>query len=506
MAAKGNIFKKLKWTFVAITMSMLTVVLVAVLVIFNIVSNNAQVEEIRVTLESAVKVGPNGMGPHGIGPVDFSRYRQLYVESDEDGIESFTLYLERELGLFGIYNDGAEPDEAGDGGGLAGLPPQDGSYGRLRDSSIPVYCVTVDSTGAITGKTSDVYMDPDVLDSAVSALSGADDGFGELGEYQIFYMTGTVVEGRRMAFADASDFHESAGTRLLASVLIGGIVFIVLFIIAMILSKFALRPVEEAWAGQQRFIADASHELKTPLTVILANNEIIGSNPDSTVAEQERWVEGIHEEALKMQGLVQDLLVLAQTEPDAAALGSSGAELTTVDFSGMVERDVLQFEAVAFEKGVELVDEVEEGLAVKADADKLDRVVRVLLDNACKYSGKTPGDELAAAFEQEDADGTADADAEGFASGLDAVRVSLVREKGHAVLRVNNGGKPIDPEDLPHVFDRFFRSDKSRGGETEGFGLGLPIAKNIVEGIGGSIGVESNSAQGTTFTVRIPLA
>jgi len=270
---------------------------------------------------------------------------------------------------------------------------------------------------------------------------------------------------------------------------LGAGVLAVLFVISMLLAKLAMRPVEEAWAGQQRFIADASHELKTPLTVILANTDIIESQPpDSTIEDQSRWIEGIHEESIKMQGLVQDLLVLAQTEPDSDRLGSAPAQLVTVDFSSMVEKDILQFEAVAFESGVIIEENLAEGLSVKADPDRLDRVVRVLLDNACKYVKDIDDDVSDVAYRTDP-----------------VVRVMLNSERSQAVLKVNNGGKPIPPEDIPHVFDRFFRSDKAHSDKTSGFGLGLPIARNIVTGIGGTIAVESSAEAGTTFTVKLPL-
>ncbi len=281
--------------------------------------------------------------------------------------------------------------------------------------------------------------------------------------------------------------------------------------------------MRRAWDGQQRFIADASHELKTPLTVILANNDIVLAHPDSTVEEQRRWIEATNDEAERMQGLVKDLLVLAQTEPDNIQTFRANLQMETLDFSSIVEMDILQFEAVAFDKGIEMEEHVEEGLMVKADSDKLERVVRVLLDNACKYASCGSDDAEAEATAEAATEagvepstlreaGSLVAGPNGFvapavfSTRTNYVKVDLHREKSQGVLVVNNGGDPISPEDLPHVFEKFYRSDKARTGKTEGHGLGLSIAKNIVEGFGGTIEVESNIFDGTTFTVRLPLA
>ena len=451
-------FRKLKWTFIAITMSLLAVVLVAVLVVFNVVSYNSELEDIRSTLAAATEIGPGEMGLPSIG---------LPMGDLDDFLDAD-----------GLFDDDFDDDDRDS------RPPMDGNGGRP-NSSIPVYSVTVSSLGIVTETSSGASMETEVLTTAITRVSSTDDEFGELDDLGLFFAARKLSSGStRMAFANASELHDSTSQRIFFSVLIGIGALAVLFVISLLLSKLAMRPVEEAWKGQQRFIADASHELKTPLTVILANNEIISSNPDGTVAEQSRWIESTHDEALKMQGLVQDMLVLAQTEPDNAQVADAPGELVTVDFSGMVVKDILQFEAVAYEGGVSIADHIAPDLRVKADPERLERVVRVLLDNAIKYSR--------AGEDQSSAENA-------------VVRVDLTRERSHAVLAVNNGGSPIPPDDLPHVFERFYRGDKART-EQGGFGLGLPIAHNIVTGLGGTISVASTEADGTTFTVRLPLA
>ena len=245
--------------------------------------------------------------------------------------------------------------------------------------------------------------------------------------------------------------------------------------------------MQQAWSQQQQFIADASHELKTPLTVMLANLSILKSRPQETVADQAQWVESTEVEAERMQGLVNDMLELARPK-QAPALGAAE---TRVDFSDLAEGEVLQFEAVAFERGISLESEAEEGLQVTGDEARLKRLAAILLDNACKYAEP---------------------------QGEDApfINVSLVREGSFAVLSVRNSGPAIPPEDLPRLFDRFYRVDKSRtkapaGGSADvpskgGFGLGLAIAQDIVRAHNGTIAVTSTNPKGTTFTVKLPLA
>ena len=147
-----------------------------------------------------------------------------------------------------------------------------------------------------------------------------------------------------------------------------------------------------------------------------------------------------------------------------------------VDFSDIVSSVTLQFESVAFEKGISLDEQIENNLVVRGDAARLQRLASTLVDNACKY-----------------------------ADTHDTVRVTLVHASQKCELRVTNTGTAIDPEDLPHLFDRFFRADKARVRSEGGFGLGLSIAKTIAEESHGSIDVRSSETQGTTFTVTLPL-
>lgn len=311
--------------------------------------------------------------------------------------------------------------------------------------------------------------------SAAASLRTASDGFGTLDDLSVHYLKRTAADGcTYVAFASMA---ETSGWKELAWLLIGaGIVIMAIFlVINKFFSRWALKPVRESWIQQKRFVADASHDLKTPLTVILANSAILKEHPERTIASQSQWIESTENEAKQMQELVNDLLLLARLD--------EGVELhatETVDFSTLLEGELLEFESVAFELGITLDSSVAEGLQVAGSQSRLRRLVTTLLDNACKYTPKG-----------------------------DAVIVRLQRIGGDKLrFSVNNTGSLISEEDLPHIFDRFYRTDKSRtnaSNTSTSHGLGLAIAHAIAEEHGGTLTATSDKEHGTTFTAELPL-
>ena len=344
-------------------------------------------------------------------------------------------------------------------------------------SKIPIYSVTIyfgDLEHIIVNSSSTAQMDSDIAQEAVEAVVNSGEGQGILREYGLYYKMSESLTGYRIAFADTSVVTDDIGKNVLMLFGFWVVLMLAIFAITIFLSRYVARPVENAWKDQQRFIADASHELKTPLTIIMADATILSDNSDKTVEEQRAWVDGISAEASRMQRLTEDMLTLAQAD---AGIDRSQL-MSDMDFSSTVEMQVLQFDAVAFERGLTIEDEVEEGLHIVGDGLRIENMVKTLLENACKYAEKPS-----------------------------TIHVKLAKRKNEAVFSVHNAGKPIPAEDLPHLFDRFYRSDKARvhEGETASFGLGLSIAKSTVELHGGTIGVKSDEG-GTTFTVRMPLS
>ena len=338
---------------------------------------------------------------------------------------------------------------------------------------IPAFCVTLDETGAVAAVSSggNVSVTDEMVAQAVEQALAAGEEQGELSRLALCYR---VEAGRdaetRIAFADRSWEGRNLADLVRTSLLVGAGALAVFFLISLFLSSLSLRPVERAWAQQRQFVADASHELKTPITVILANTGIVLSHPEDTVAHQRKWITYIQEEAARMRGLVEDLLFLAKS--DAARLP---LHPMTFSMSDLVTSCLLPFESVAFEAGVALDSAITPHLTLTGDEGQLRRLVMILLDNAVKYAG-----------------------AEG------AVTVTLDRLQDKVRLSVHNTGSPIPPQHLPHLFERFYRVDGARNRSEGGYGLGLAIAKSITLAHHGKIWAESAPGAGTTFTALLP--
>ena len=341
-----------------------------------------------------------------------------------------------------------------------------------RFTMVPVFVVLLDEDGGpaqVTGG-NNVEVSDQVVAQAVAA---ATEESGAISGLNLRYLQDTDREGNsRIAFADMGWETDSLWPLIRSSLLVGALALGGFFVISLMLSGLALKPAEEAWEQQRRFVADASHELKTPLTVILTNTGILLAHSGDTIAQQQKWVEYIRDEAQRMRALVEDLLFLAKSDA-----GKETAPVTApVDVSELTWSALLPFEPVAFEQGVEMESEIADQLTVQGNADQLRRLVAILLDNAVKYAGN-------------------------------GGRVKLVLsrpERRGVCLTVHNTGPAIPPEHLPHLFERFYRADDSRARTSGGYGLGLAIAKRIVDGHGGSIAVSSGEDAGTDFTVRLP--
>ena len=395
----------------------------------------------------------------------------------------------------GLNNDLDQmPTMGGPGGHISadddgGPGARDGKNGDSGTVNLLALIVDVTSDGVvIKSSRAPVSIDADVLADVVQEALNSDSDSGTIaGQHvawrRMFYteevtetVMGTVVyetqdAAARVVLVDTSAMDEAFSAQLRNDVLISIAALLALLLIANFLAERALKPVEHAWEEQRRFVADASHELKTPLAVIIANTQILANDP-AIPAESKRWVESTADEAGHMKSLVTDLLELARAD-ESATDGLTGArQHEDIDFSELVDSATLEFDAIAFERGCEIESSIEEGIHVQGDREWLERVTKILIDNGCKYA----------------------------AAGTQ-VEVKLRRAGQHAQLDVTNFGQPIDAENLPHVFERFYRTDKARARTTGGFGLGLAIAKSTVEAHGGKISVTSSEAAGTTFTV-----
>lgn len=301
---------------------------------------------------------------------------------------------------------------------------------------------------------------------------------GDLVDFGLLYAKAPFNDSYIVAYGDDASTKSWSGLAWMLTG-VGLAALLVFFLINIYFSRWALRPVEESIEQQQQFTADASHELKTPLTVILANMAILRSSPEETVGSQLQWVESTQKEAERMQLLVSDMLDLAKLK----TLPQTTEDKIKFDFSDLVEGEVLQFESVAFERGITMESTIEPNLYVFANPEKFGRMVSTLIDNACKYVN----------------DG-------GFIQvTLSGHKIAGIKSP-NAILAIHNTGPAISDEDLPHLFNRFYRADKARTGAKGGYGLGLAIAKEIAQDANGDITVQSSEEDGTVFRVTIPLS
>ena len=333
---------------------------------------------------------------------------------------------------------------------------------------LPYFTVNVwGDTAYVTGGTYSNLEDTDTLRAILADCLSQKGQEGTVEDYQLRYLRQDNGLYQKIAFVDMSMELAMLRRMMGAYLLIALMALLVLLAAAVVLSRWATAPVERAWRQQRQFLSDASHELKTPLTVILSNAALLEAAPLSD--KPARWVDNIHSEAQRMRSLVEQMLTLARADNAVQT-----AVLSRLCLSTAAEDCVLAFEPVAFEAGKALESHIAEDVEVLGDGDKLRQVVSVLLDNAIKY---------------------------GAPAGT--ITLTLQKTDRHARLTVSNPGDPIPPEQLRRLFERFYRTDASRG-EQSGFGLGLPIAAAIAAEHKGTLKAESDAAS-TRFILTLPL-
>ena len=294
------------------------------------------------------------------------------------------------------------------------------------------------------------------------------------GEYRLLFYavvrdgtTISIVEAGRSLKAHHNDLNNLAIVLVITSA--GGLAFAVVG--GLYVSGRALRPASEAYEKQREFVSDASHELRTPLTLIRASAEAIQRSRKSTIASEDAEAIGdILSESDRMSTLVDDLLTLAKLDEKRLPLRRQSFDLS------VLLQEVGRW-ARTFARGRDVTIRVDTPVQLNtyADLEAVQRVVRILVDNAVRYAGE---------------------------GGV--IQISGRAVDGWAEVAVSDSGPGLQPEDLKHVFERFYRVDASRSKDTGGSGLGLSIARGIVEAHGGRISVESKPGSGATFKFTLP--
>ncbi len=274
----------------------------------------------------------------------------------------------------------------------------------------------------------------------------------------------TVDKGsyRLSVFKDNTILQESINTLFRYTLMVGGLAVAALFFLAVYLARKIVKPLEESYQKQKQFVSDAGHELKTPISVVSTNAELlfreIGEN---------RWLSNIQYENERMGLLVAQLLELSRAE-------NTAPPMAPVDFTRIVNGEALPFESVAFENGLALHCCITDEITVQGNGMQLKQLVSILLDNAIRHS-----------------------------SGKE-IRLALRAEHGMARLSVFNAGPEIPAEQRARLFERFYRADPVRNSQDGHYGLGLAIAKSIVLSHGGKISVHCGEGL-VEFRVQIPL-
>lgn len=354
---------------------------------------------------------------------------------------------------------------------VAQQPFQLGIPGQwAQEIRLPYFTLQVGERGELVAAGGGYYdlSDEQFLREVAAAAVQAGSGTGVLEEYGLRYYRTAGLRGQILVFADISSEVNTLGELVKTCLAIGIASFFVFLGISLLLARWAVRPVAAAWQQQRQFVADASHELKAPLTVILTNAELLES-PGYGPESRDRFSRSILTVARQMRVLVEQMLELARADD-----GQASAPFEAVDMSALTEAALLPFEPVFFEKGLRLDSQVEPGLRLSGDPVQLRQVLDILLDNAQKYS--SPGGQTL---------------------------VSLRRQgKGKCLLTVENQGDALSPEERKNVFKRFYRADGARS-RTGSFGLGLSIAQSIVLRHGGRIWAESGDGV-NRFLVELP--
>ena len=249
-------------------------------------------------------------------------------------------------------------------------------------------------------------------------------------------------------------------------------VILLLSFSAVFIADKTVSPIQEAFEKQKELIANASHELKTPLTVINTNLSVLENNKDRTIASQNRWFNNISEQTSRMNNLIYQMLDLSKTEN---LLQSENKEV--VDLTEMLQKLVMEFEVNAFEKTIEINLQANEIILFNCNRENILKLFTILLENAIKYTNLN---------------GT--------------INIYLAQKKNKIEFFIQNSGKGIAKENLNKIFQRFYKQDESyKKDSNHSFGLGLAIAKAIVDQLNGTITVESEENVSTTFYVKIPI-
>lgn len=372
--------------------------------------------------------------------------------------------------------------------------PSDAFVIHRQDKRFPAdyslsFTVQTDPSGNIQAVDSLIDLPEDAYHEAVESVKrkGGDRGAIEINQQKWLYAVAPATQtrisnengvptiattqdgGTQISFLDITGSSDTLRQLAVTFGIVGLGLLVVIFWISLIFANRSIKPIAQAWDKQKQFIADASHELKTPLSIINANYDVLLANPDETIRSQLKWFTYMKVGTDRMASLIHTLLSLASIENKSREIHK-----TSFNIGELISEVIQQMEAAVHEKGITLTTYIEPNIIVHQDRELVAQVFAIVYDNAIKYT---------------EANGQID--------------VSIQKAKRLVACTVKNSGKGIAPQDLSRIFDRFYRADPSRTAESGGYGLGLAIAKSCVDKLGGTITASSVENKWTTFTFTL---
>lgn len=345
-------------------------------------------------------------------------------------------------------------------------------FTTISPAQIPYFSVIVGEDGMVTPWEGGYESFPgqDFLEQMAWLSMAGEEDMGILEGYHLRYLRVSRPTGYMIAFADTS-YEDSlrSGVMKYGGLACGGI-WLGFLVLSYFFSRWAVKPVEESIRMQKQFVADASHELKTPLTVITANTELLSEQYTGISAEADKWLEHIMQECREMRSLVESLLMLAKND----ALTQKKGTFSVFSLSDLVMEKVLTFEPVFYQEEKQLEYQLDEEVQMLGDPEQMGQLIKALLDNAVKYS---------------------------LPKGKTVVKLETAGRR-RIRLWVNSQGEAIPEDKRSLIFRRFYRGDSARS-SCSGYGLGLAIAAETAGKHRGRIGMEYRDGM-NCFYVRLP--
>lgn len=339
--------------------------------------------------------------------------------------------------------------------------------GDKADKNRDTLAILVDGKDKILLSDKNFY-DSETVKTLIDYALHSDEQSGrvKIGNKFIAFTVKPFILGDIIFVYDYTKDYENLRNMAAIIIIAGAIGMVAIALLSFKFAKNSVAPIENTFNKQQDLVANASHELKTPITIINTDLSILNATRDTMTEEQCKWLDSIGSQLNRMSALVTEMLELARIENN-----KDQPQKEKVNLSLIAESVVLESEALAFERNLIMESDVQPDVTVTAVAAHIEKLVYILIENALKYTNEG---------------GT--------------VSVSVTGERKKAILKVRNTGEGIARDKIPKLFDRFYRTDEAHSA-TNSFGLGLAIAKSIVDAHGGTIGVDSKEGEYTEFVV-----